>query len=161
MRLGILSDTHDRLSRTIDAVQLLVAEGAEVLIHCGDLTGPDIVYACAERPLYFVFGNNDDDWPALRRAASDTGATCLEWGGEVILGGKRIAVVHGHLTRDVRRLKEARPDYLLSGHSHIAADHRDGPTRCINPGALHRASTYSVAVLDLETAVLRFLTVET
>jgi putative phosphoesterase len=157
MRLGILSDTHDRLARTIAAVELLLGEGAEALVHCGDLTGPDIVYACGSRPSYFVFGNNDDDFPALRRAIRDVGGTCLEWGGEVTLAGKRIAVAHGHLTRDLRPLMAAQPDYLLTGHSHEAHDRREGSTRRINPGALHRAAEYTVALLDLTKDEVRFL----
>ena len=44
MRIGILSDTHDQIARTTRAVVLLRAEGAEALVHCGDLTGPEIVY---------------------------------------------------------------------------------------------------------------------
>lgn len=160
MKVGILSDTHDRLGRTMHAVALLLAEGAEALVHCGDVTGPDIIRACSDRPLYFVFGNNDDNWPALRHTAAQVGARCLDWGGEITLAGKRIGVVHGHLTRDVRKVRDARPDYLLSGHSHIAEDRREGFIRFINPGALHRAAHYSVALLDLETDSLRFLDVE-
>jgi putative phosphoesterase len=159
MRVGILSDTHDRLARTIAAVELLLAEGAEVLIHCGDLTGPDIVHACASRPSYFVFGNNDDDLPILRGAIANVDGTCLEWGGEITLAGKRIAVTHGHMTRDLRPLLAAGPDYLLSGHSHETHDRMEGPTRRINPGALHRAAEYTVALLDLDKDELRFLTV--
>jgi uncharacterized protein len=160
MRLGILSDTHDQQPRTRRAVELLLAEGADVLIHCGDLTGPEMVTACTVLPCYFVLGNNDaDNVPELRRAMTEAGAICLEWGGEVTLAGKRVAVTHGHMHTDVRRLLAARPDYLLSGHSHIAADRRDGPTRRINPGALHQADEFSVALLDLETDDLRFLTV--
>jgi putative phosphoesterase len=160
MRIGILSDTHDRLDRTVRAVETLLAEGADALIHCGDLTGPDIVYACANRPSYFVFGNNDDDdLPALRRAIAAIDGTCLEWGGEVTIAAKRIAVVHGHLTRDLRPLLQAAPDYLLSGHSHESHDRQEGPTRRINPGALHRAACYTVALLDLGTDALRFLEV--
>jgi putative phosphoesterase len=160
MRLGILSDTHDRLGRTLTAVELLVAEGAEALIHCGDLTGPDIVQACAALPSYFVFGNNDsDNVPALRRAMAEVKGVCLGWGGEITLAEKRIAVSHGHMTRDMRPLKAANPDYFLFGHSHEPEDRRDGATRFINPGALHRASAYTVAILDLATDQLRFLTV--
>ena len=160
MRLGILSDTHDRLARTRSAVELLRAEGAEVLFHCGDLTGPEIVPICGVLPCYFVLGNNDaDDVPALQRAMVAAGAVCLGWYGEVTLAGKRVAVTHGHLTSDVRRLLAARPDYLLSGHSHRSSDRRDGPTRRINPGAIHRASEFSVALLDLATDELRFLPV--
>jgi uncharacterized protein len=160
MRLGILSDTHDQLTRAELAVRLLRAEGVEILIHCGDFTGPEIVAVCAVLPCYFVFGNNDaDSVPYLERAAAESGSVCLGWGGQVELAGKRIGVVHGHLGIDVRRVQASRPDYLLSGHSHIAADSRDGPTRRINPGALDRADEFTVAVLDLEADHLRFLIV--
>jgi putative phosphoesterase len=160
MRLGILSDSHDRLDRVRSAVRLLQAEGAKVLVHCGDLTGPAVVAACTVLPCYFTFGNHDADGvPGLERAASETGAVCLEWGAEVVLADKRVAVTHGHMSTDVRRLLAARPDYLLSGHSHRAGDRYDGPTRRINPGALHDADEYTVALLDLGTDDLRFLPV--
>jgi putative phosphoesterase len=160
MRIGILSDTHDQLPRTVAAVELLRAEGAETLFHCGDLTGAKVVAACAVLPAYYVFGNNDaDNLPALQRAIERTGGVCLEWGGEVVLAGKRIAVVHGHMRTDTHRLLFAGPDYLLSGHSHTPSDQRAGATRRINPGALHRASDFTAALLDLATDELRFLSV--
>jgi len=160
MILGILSDTHDQRERTRRAVQLLVDAGAEAFVHCGDFTGPEMLELCALRPCWFVFGNNDDfSIPDLKRVAAETGAVCLEWGGEVTFGGKRIGVTHGHTHIDVRRLLAAHPDYLLSGHSHIAGESQVGPTRRINPGALHRARQYSVAVLDVETDELRFFDV--
>src|SRR2546423_6824899 len=130
MLIGILSDTHDRLTRTAAAVELLRTEGAAVLIHCGDLTGPEVVRACGGLPAYFVFGNNDaDNIPDLLRAIEEVDGVCLEWGGEIALAGKRIAVTHGHMHTDVRRLLATQPDYLLSGHSHIASNRRAGPTR--------------------------------
>ena len=159
MRIGILSDTHDQSIRTREAVERLRAEGAEALFHCGDLVDPEIVGLCSVLPCCFVFGNNDVDLVAeIRMAiASIENAACLEWGGETELAGKRIAMTHGHLPTQVRQLLETQPDYLFSGHSHIASDTRDGTTRCINPGALHRARTFSVALLNLETDELRFL----
>lgn len=159
MRIGILSDTHDQLARTVQAVHLLVVEGAEALVHCGDLTVPSIVDACARLPMYFVFGNNDYDEHGLRHAAARTGAVCLGWGDEVRLAGKRLAVTHGDSWREVRRLAGLEPDYLLYGHSHVAEDRREGPTRWINPGALHRASAWTVALLDLDLDRLALLTV--
>ncbi len=159
MRIGIVSDSHDHLKRTARAVSLLIAEGAEVLIHCGDLIGPEVVRLCGQLPSYYVFGNNDFDEETLRSAIRDVGGTCLEWGGEVTLGGKRIAVSHGDLLKELRRLAAAGPDYLLYGHSHVADDRRDGPTRWINPGALHRAVEHTVGLLDLDADELRFLKV--
>lgn len=160
MRIGILSDTHDRLVRTQRAVTLLIDAGAEALFHCGDFTTPAILITCAQLPLYFVFGNNDHDMvPFLKEAAAESGATSLEWGGVVELGGKRLGMTHGHMTTDLRRVLAQSPDYLFSGHSHLVDDHRDGTVRRINPGALHRALTYTVALLDLETDNLEILDV--
>jgi uncharacterized protein len=77
----------------------------------------------------------------------------------VELAGKRVGVVHGHLTTDVRRVLGAQPDYLLSGHSHSTSDSKAGPVRRINPGALHRADVFTVAILELGADSLRFLRV--
>jgi uncharacterized protein len=161
MRIGIISDTHDQRPRTLAAVQLLMAEGAEVLIHCGDLVHPSLVSACASLPSYFVFGNNDIAYAdEIRTAIADLqNGVCLEWSAEIELGGKRIAIAHGHRMNDVRRLLAAGPDYMFSGHSHVAGDWCAGETRRINPGALHRASQFSVALLNLENDELRFLNV--
>lgn len=159
MRIGILSDTHDQVARTATAVKLLVAEGAEALIHCGDITIPDVVYECARLPGYYVFGNNDFDQDDLRRAMDDSDGVCLGRSGEIVLGGKRIAVTHGDSSREYRRLLATRPDYLLFGHTHKTADGREGPTREINPGAIYRAPVWTVAILDLDADALRFHTV--
>lgn len=161
MKIGILSDTHDEVARTRDAVHRLRDDGAETLIHCGDLNGPEIVAECAVLPLFFCLGNHDaDNVPYLKKAAEELGAACLGWGGEIMVAEKRIAIVHGHLTFDLKPLLDAEPDYLVSGHSHIARDWKEGTTRRINPGALHRADSYSVAMLDVKTDELQFLKVD-
>jgi len=159
MRVGILSDTHDQLARTSRAVASLISEGAEVLIHCGDMTRPPIVRECAGLTCYYVFGNNDFDEDVLRRAMAATGGVCLERGGQIEFGETRIAVTHGDSAREIRRLLATTPNYLLHGHSHAASDECHGATRWINPGALHRAHEWTVAVLDLDSDVLRFLNI--
>jgi uncharacterized protein len=159
MRIGIISDTHDQVARTTRAVDRLIAEGAEVLIHCGDLTRPTVIYEFAALPTHFVFGNNDYDENGLRRAIAAIDGVCLGHSGLIELGGKRIAVTHGDSVKEVRRLAALEPDYLMFGHSHLATDEREGATRWINPGALHRAATWTVALLDLEADSLQLLTI--
>lgn len=156
MLLGILSDTHNDLARTKQAVVQLHAAGAEALVHCGDLSSPPIVAACALLPFWFVLGNHDaDSVPALQAAAAEHGATCLERGGVFELAGRRIAVAHGHLTTDVERVLADKPDYLFFGHTHAPSDETIAGTRRINPGALFRAERYTAALLDLATGTLR------
>ena len=160
MRIGIISDTHNQIARTTRAVSRLIEAGAEAVVHCGDLTRPDVVDEFAGVPTYFVFGNNDYDEVGLRRAMLAVNGVCLGRVGELELGGKRIAVTHGDLTREVRLLASRAPDYLLFGHSHVAADYREGATRWINPGALHRAAEWTVGLLDLATDAYSVLTIE-
>jgi putative phosphoesterase len=159
MLVGIISDTHDQVYRTRSAVDQLVSAGAEVLIHCGDLTTAEIVYECSKLPSYIVFGNCDYDRESVRRAIDQVGGTCLEQGGLITLAGRRIAVTHGNSDAELRRLAALQPDYLLSGHSHRVSDQQKGPTRWINPGALHRAPEWTVAVLDLQRNHLSTLTI--
>ena len=149
MRIGILSDTHDQVHRTRSAVAMLVERGAESLIHCGDLTIVEVVNECSVLPCHFVFGNCDHDRESLRQAIRLAGGTCLERGGLISLGGSRLGVTHGDSDLELRRLAALEPDYLFSGHTHVASDVQKGPTRWINPGALHRASVWTVALLDV------------
>lgn len=159
MRVGILSDTHDHRKRTARAVARLRAEGAEALIHCGDLTTPEVVYECSPLPGYYVFGNNDFDEKGLRAAIAAIDGVCLGWGDEITLAGKRIAVTHGHLVKEARRLLAAVPDYFLFGHTHVAHD-GEGRPRHINPGALHRAAEWTVATLDLDADRVQFFRID-
>ncbi|MCA9176282.1 MAG: metallophosphoesterase family protein [Planctomycetales bacterium] len=170
MKIGVLSDTHGRVAQTRAAVELLLKEQVEVLIHCGDLNTREIVETCSVLPFYFAFGNHDSDMTSeLRRAATELGVNCLGWGGVIELASRRIGIHHGHMRVDRERVERAAPDYLLTGHTHEAADVRDilqvdgvfggVPTRRINPGALYRAKRYTVATLDLNSDQLEFLEV--
>jgi putative phosphoesterase len=155
--VGLLSDTHGRLEAAHAGVAILRGAGAEYLIHCGDVGEEDILDALAGVPSAFVFGNNDWDRRALERYAKDIGVTCLGASGELDLGGKRFAVVHGDDFPLRRRLLDGQAfDYLLQGHTHAPADERHGRTRLINPGALHRARPRTVAILDTVTDRLTF-----
>lgn len=158
MLLGILADTHDQLARTHAAVELLRKEGATALIHCGDLFSPPIVAALSVLPSWFVLGNHDSDSvPHLEAAADEFGVHFLGSGGIVELDDKRLGVAHGHLTADIERVLSEKPDYLLWGHSHVPSDEIIGSIRRINPGALHRADEFTVALLDLSNGQARFL----
>lgn len=154
MRIGLLSDTHDQVQRTRAAIQLLMREGAEVFFHCGDICTPMVVHACQGMPGFFVWGNNDHQRGELLCAMERHGHTCLEDGALVELAGVRLAMTHGHVKKTVKNLLTDEPDFLFVGHSHRCQDDVVGATRVINPGALHRARTWTVAVLDLQSRAL-------
>lgn len=159
MVIGILSDTHDRADAMAAAVRRLTANGAEFLIHCGDVGAPSMLDYLAGTPSAFVWGNNDFDRRELERYAKHLGVTCYGNLGDFELAGKRFALLHGDDERAKQRLlAEQCHDYLLQGHTHVPLDQRVGKVRCINPGALHRAKEKTVALLDTEKDLLTFLT---
>ena len=161
MIVGILGDTHDRAGAMAAGVELLRKSGAQFFIHCGDVGAEHILDYLAGLPAAFVWGNNDWDRLSLQRYAQDLGIACYGAFGELELGGKKFAVMHGDDFRLRQRiLVEQRHDYLLQGHTHVRSDQRVGRVRCINPGALHRAREKTVALLDTETDALSFLPVD-
>jgi putative phosphoesterase len=157
VRIGILSDTHDQVRRAGLAVAALKSAGAEALFHCGDITIAEVVHECHGIPVYFVFGNCDFDRQTLRYAIAAIGGSCLERGGVVTLAGRQIAITHGDSDLELRRLRALKPDLLLSGHTHRFSDTSQASIRHINPGALHRASVWTVALLDLASGRLDVL----
>ena len=167
MIVGLLSDTHGRAEIAVAAVRLLVAAGAEQLVHCGDVgdgdrDGTAVLDAMAGGPpAVFVFGNNDDERKRLARHAKAVGVRCGDDHADVLLDGKLAVVTHGDDGKFVRKqLERQAADYLFVGHSHQRVEYRQGRVRVVNPGALHRATIKTVAVLDTATDAVRFLTVD-
>jgi putative phosphoesterase len=150
MKLGIISDTHDRIERLAVALKLFREDGVERLIHCGDVTSPSTVAAFAGWNVEFVLGNCDWDPPALEIAVSNIGGKLHEKFGELELLGRKIAWIHSDNASLFRALENAdHYDYLFYGHTHVAEQHRAGKTLVCNPGALHRVRTPTFAVLDV------------
>jgi uncharacterized protein len=160
MIVGLISDTHDQFDRTALAIYRFVDCGASAIIHAGDLTSPRIVGICSRLTAYYVAGNCDDDLEAIRRAVTTTGGHWLARGAEFELSGRRIAVTHGDQSLILTRLASVKPHYLITGHTHAAHDYMRDGVRYLNPGALHRASLWSVAALDLETDSVALLTLD-
>jgi putative phosphoesterase len=160
MRIGIVSDTHGRNHNVQLALDLLRRHGVTTVIHCGDIEDPETIPLFADFTAHFVFGNCDYDREPLRRAITAIGATLHEPFGDLELEGKKLAFLHGHehaVKRDVEN--SGHFDYLFYGHTHQAEEHRTGPTRVINPGALHRANPKTFIILDLATDTVESLAI--
>jgi len=161
MRIGIVSDTHGRIRTVSAALRLLAERKVELVLHCGDIDDSDTVALFAQVETHFVFGNCDYDRHGLSRAMKEIGAVLHEPFGNLELQGRKIAWVHGDNATLLRDLENSECfDYLFYGHTHQAREHRAGPTRVINPGALQRARVKSCAVLDLATGNLETVVVE-
>lgn len=170
-RLGLLSDSHGDAEVTRRAVELLLADRADVLIHLGDVNSESVLDALAvifpmghaeaggRVPVHVVFGNTDYDTAPLSRYAADLGLTVDHPAGRLSLEGKLIAFTHGHLGDVMHAAIADRCDYLLHGHTHLAADSMLKVTRVICPGALTRAHPLTAATLDLSDGKLNMIEV--
>jgi putative phosphoesterase len=161
MRIGIVSDTHGNRLMVTRALTELREREITTVLHCGDIDDPETVELFRGFTTHFVFGNCDIDKGALREAMADIGATLHDHFGSVELEGVKLAFTHGDektLMRDVER--SGYYDFLFYGHTHQAEEHRTGPTRVINPGALHRARPKTFVVLDLASREVESISME-
>lgn len=149
MKFGVVSDTHNRLDHITEAIRLLREMGAELLIHCGDISSPAALRLFAPVPTHFVFGNWDRP-DVLRPVATEIGAVAHDPFGELELGGRKIAWVHGHRPGVLRELIAAgKFDYVFHGHTHVVRREQFGPTLVVNPGAFTRVAQKTCLLVDL------------
>lgn len=153
--LGLVSNSDGRAEAVADAVNLFVAGGVEMVIHCGDIGGRHVLDALAPIDCGFVWGDRDKDKMILLRHGQRLGLLCWGQFGELEYAGKRIAILHGDDKKILRRvLDEQQYDYVLCGHSIEIEDRTVGKTRLINPGSLHGAPTRSAAIFDPDSGKL-------
>lgn len=150
-------------------MDVLVQQGAELLIHLGDIGTVEVIDAlCVDHPVsgdqvdsYLCFGNTDWDIDSLAEYADDLDVNVQHPTGKIPLdSGEALFFCHGHEDRPMKQAIHEGARYLCHGHTHRQEDETRGDTRIINPGALFRASVYSVAVLDTATDQLVFHKVE-
>ena len=132
VRIVVLSDTHAprRWKRCPEAVAR-VLEGADAILHAGDVCTPPVLDELSEwAPVYVVLGNND-------------GPDVAEWGApetaELEFEGVRVAMTHdsGAAKGRPERLRRMFPDaqVVVFGHSHIPWDQTHQGQRSFNPGS--------------------------
>ncbi len=150
MRIGVISDTHDRHEVVADAVRLLGEQKVELVLHCGDIETPETVALFKPLPTHFVFGNWDKEKGKLVAAIREIGGQAHDAFGAMELAGKRIAWCHSHDRHQFHELEHCNYfDYLFYGHTHVREQHRTGKTLVANPGALFRANPKTCVVLDI------------
>jgi putative phosphoesterase len=160
LRIAVVSDTHSRYETIEKALKLIAERQVERILHCGDIEDADAVWLFPGT-TQFVFGNCDQDRHAMRQAIYGIGAELHEPFGNLYADTQSIAFVHGDDGRLFEQLEESEKyDYLFYGHSHVVKEHRTGPTRVINPGALHRASKKTFLILDTVTGETESVVVE-
>ncbi len=137
--IAIFSDSHDNIWNLARALEQVRAQGAEVLIHCGDLCAPFVVKQLAEGfagPIHLVFGNNDGDGRLIQTMVSRyPHVTHHGIYGEIAVGNRRIAVIH-YPEPALRIAQSGQFDLVCYGHDHRRHHEVIGACHLVNPGEI-------------------------
>jgi len=162
LKIGILSDTHSNESNTRVALDAFKARGLTRLIHCGDITQPEIIYLFSGWDVVFVRGNMDQDWAALGDAANRIGAGRPQIRREIEIDGQHIGITHGdNYALLYEMMMSGHYTYICHGHTHQRRNEFRSAysVRLINPGALggSQPEARSICVLDVVSGEVEFI----
>ena len=132
--IGVLSDTHDNLTRVREAVRLFNDAGCDLIIHAGDFVAPFTVDELRNlrAPVRAVFGNCDGEKAGLSRAFQGLGE----------IREAPFAFVHGGLRFIISHMDAPVGEYVLAGtcdvvvygHTHKPLVESSDGVLLVNPG---------------------------
>jgi putative phosphoesterase len=160
MKICILSDSHDNRELLAAAVRAAQSQGAEAVLHCGDLVAPSTLNALRPLglPVHVIYGNNTGDLYMMSRFADRPANRVTFYGQDAALnlGGRRIFLVHyPHYARALATTGDW--DLVCCGHDHAVKvetvdNIKGGLTHLVNPGTVGGVAAPATYVLgDLET----------
>ncbi|MDZ7716852.1 MAG: metallophosphoesterase [Balneolaceae bacterium] len=160
MLIGIISDTHDHIEHTKQAVSLFKQRNVDVVIHAGDYCSPFMIPLFEGLPMQGVFGNNDGDLQTLLKKADEADVEIAGGFLEVKADDCSIAVYHGTYQGITDALHSCgKYDVVISGHTHETVSKRVGNTLAINPGTANGFDgDATIAFLDTDAMEVVFTT---
>lgn len=154
MIIGIISDTHDRMSMIEKAIERLKEERVKLVLHAGDYISPFTAkpYADLDVPIIGVFGNNCAETEHLKKVFAEVGADLKGYFAEVEADGLKIALTHGHIKSWMDKAMDGDYDVVVRGHVHRSSVREEKGKLVINPGEVcgYVTGTCSVGFLDTE-----------
>jgi len=171
MKICIVSDSHDNRQLLAASVIQAKAQGAEAVLHCGDVVAPGTlsVLQPLELPVHVIHGNNTGDLHMLSRVASKSDSVVRYYGQDagIRLHGRRIFLVHyPHYAKAMAATGDW--DLVCCGHDHVAnmeqvANMKGKHTVVVNPGTvagIDAKPTYVLGNLETMEFTLREVSME-
>lgn len=160
MRVGLLSDSHDRVPAIDALLRQMLAREVTFVLHAGDYCSPFSLRPFHEHNMAMagVFGRNDGDREGIRAFAEQgMGQELFESPHSIKLGEHKVLMVHD--IGDVVERSVLAHAVVIHGHTHLQEMKTRGETLIVNPGEacgwLYGAP--SGAILDLATMQVEFL----
>ena len=138
MKIGVMSDTHDNISNTTTVLNAYRERGIDTIVHCGDLTSPEMVPYFNGFRVIFTTGNMDHTTGTIKKRLGkmhDDSFAGTVFTGKV--GGMPIAATHSHVEGKIMELvRKKKYKWIFHGHTHEKRDEIIQGVRIVNPGAL-------------------------
>ncbi len=163
MRVGVMSDSHDRVPAVTELLRQMAAGGVTMVLHAGDYCSPFVLkpFEEAHMTLAGVFGRNDGDPEGLAtRASAGLGMELFESPHSFDVGGERILIVHD--IGDVQKRSLEAHSIVIHGSTHQQEMKNRGDTLILNPGEAcgWLFGTPQAAILDLDSKQVEFLSLD-
>lgn len=163
VKVCIVSDSHDRADPLAQAVKTAKDEGAQAVIHCGDVIGTQTLRAALAvgLPMHVIHGNNLGDPVSLARWARDSKGQLQYHGPDarLELAGRKVFVVH-YPEYGYAMACTGDWDLVCCGHSHEAGTQQVKTVKgtsswLVNPGTVAGLAAPSTWMLG-DLAAMRF-----
>lgn len=157
MKIGVLSDSHDHLPNVQKAVDLLLAEKVEKIVHCGDLVAPFVARVVGKLKenknieCVAIFGNNDGERVGIKKIFGEIFSIKGEF-YECEWAGIKIAVYHGTDNALLNNIIDSNHYQLvLCGHTHQIRIEECHSVLVVNPGEVcgYLTNRATCAIVDL------------
>lgn len=161
--IGIMSDTHDNLPRTKDAVDRLNKEKVDLVLHAGDFNSPFVIGLLKdlEPEMVGVFGNNDGDRDQLIKKCTEHRHLSLRGTfTRFTAGDLSVGLIHGSDPELLDTLLTCGGfDLLVYGHTHQAQIRTHGKMLAVNPGEVcgYLTGKSTVAIVDTASRHARII----
>jgi putative phosphoesterase len=154
MKVGLLSDTHDRIPAIAELLDVMLSKGVSLVMHAGDYCSPFSLDPFNDKniALLGIFGRNDGDPEGLNAtAAKGVGMELYESPHSFEVSGQRILIVHD--LGEVNRRSIDSHSFVVHGFTHRQETITRGDTLIVNPGEAcgWLTGVCSGAILDLDT----------
>lgn len=139
MRIAIMSDSHDHINNTRQAVAYCKSYNVELILHCGDLVSPFMLKEFAEfnGPVHLVYGNNPGDKHLISQFCGTRFPNLTHHGDLGVLEAAGLKIAFTHYPQFAWGLfKEGNFDIICCGHTHHYSVEQSGSRWLINPGEL-------------------------
>jgi len=127
MKIGIISDNHKKLKKAKKALDMLIDEGAEFIIHAGDIVEPQMLEMLknSQKKYVAVFGNNDAHLQSYQGEYN-----LVSEPNYFKLADKKFKLMHipYYMSNDA--------EIIVFGHTHMFEAQMKNNTLYLNPGEI-------------------------